>query len=68
MEVIRDPRWIVPFQPAAVPAAFLEATRCLMLGNLRISFKLLIMIGLSILGIALMAGMGLTALWNNLML
>jgi len=37
-----------------------------MLGNLRISFKLLIMIGLSILGIALMAGMGLTALWNNL--
>ena len=37
-----------------------------MLGNLRISYKLLIMIGLSILGIALMAGMGLTALWSNL--
>ncbi len=37
-----------------------------MLGNLRISYKLSIMIGLSILGIALMAGMGLTALWSNL--
>jgi methyl-accepting chemotaxis protein len=38
-----------------------------MLGNLRISNKLLIMIGLSVLGIALMAGMGLTALWSNLL-
>jgi methyl-accepting chemotaxis protein len=38
-----------------------------MLGNLRISYKLLMMIGLSVLGIAAMAGMGLSALWGNLM-
>jgi methyl-accepting chemotaxis protein len=38
-----------------------------MLGNLRISHKLLIMISLSILAIAAMAGMGLSALWDNLM-
>jgi methyl-accepting chemotaxis protein len=38
-----------------------------MLGNLRISFKLLMMIGLSILGIAAVSGVGLSALWSNLM-
>ena len=38
-----------------------------MLGNLRISYKLLMMVGLSVLGIAAMAGVGLSALWNNLM-
>jgi len=38
-----------------------------MLGNLRISYKLLMMIGLSVLGIAAMAGLGLSALWGNLM-
>ncbi|MGA7806769.1 methyl-accepting chemotaxis protein [Bradyrhizobium sp.] len=38
-----------------------------MLGNLRISYKLLMMIGLSILGIAAVSGLGLSALWSNLM-
>ena len=38
-----------------------------MLGNLRISYKLLIMIGVSVLGIAVVAGVGLSALWNNLL-
>ena len=38
-----------------------------MLGNLRISYKLLMMIGLSVLGIAAVAGVGLSALWNNLL-
>jgi methyl-accepting chemotaxis protein len=38
-----------------------------MLGNLRISYKLLMLIGLSVLGIAAVAGVGLTALWNNLL-
>jgi methyl-accepting chemotaxis protein len=38
-----------------------------MLGNLRISYKLLMMIGLSVLGIAVISGMGLSALWGNLM-
>src|SRR5271163_4825255 len=38
-----------------------------MLGNLRISYKLLIIVGLSVLAIAAMAGMGLSALWGNLM-
>ena len=38
-----------------------------MLGNLRISYKLLMMIGLSVLGIAAMAGLGLSALWGNMM-
>jgi methyl-accepting chemotaxis protein len=38
-----------------------------MLGNLKISYKLLMMIGLSVLGIAAMAGMGLSALRGNLM-
>jgi methyl-accepting chemotaxis protein len=37
-----------------------------MLGNLRISYKLLMMIGLSVLGIAAISGMGLSALWGNL--
>jgi len=37
-----------------------------MLGNLRISYKLMLMIVLSVLGIAAMAGMGLSALWGNL--
>ncbi|HZR75681.1 methyl-accepting chemotaxis protein [Bradyrhizobium sp.] len=37
-----------------------------MLGNLRISYKLFMMIGLSVLGIAAMAAMGLSALWGNL--
>ena len=36
-----------------------------MLGNLRISYKLLMMNGLSVLGIAAMAGMGLSALWGK---
>src|ERR1700742_1735865 len=38
-----------------------------MLGNLRISYKLLMIVGLSVLAIAAMAGMGLSALWGNLM-
>src|ERR1700742_2696578 len=38
-----------------------------MLGNLRISYKLLMIVGLSVLAIAAMAGMGLSALWNNMM-
>ena len=38
-----------------------------MLGNLRISYKLLIIVGVSVLGIATVAGFGLSALWNNLM-
>jgi methyl-accepting chemotaxis protein len=38
-----------------------------MLGNLRISHKLLAMIGVSVLGIAAMAGVGLSALWGNMM-
>jgi methyl-accepting chemotaxis protein len=38
-----------------------------MLGNLKISYKLLMMIGLSVLGVAAMAGMGLSALWANMM-
>jgi len=43
-----------------------SAIRCSMLGNLRIYYKLLMMIGLSVLGIAAMAGVGLSALWGNL--
>src|SRR5271163_1692649 len=43
-----------------------SAIRCSMLGNLRISYKLFMMIGLSVLGIAAMAGVGLSALWGNL--
>jgi methyl-accepting chemotaxis protein len=38
-----------------------------MLGNLRISYKLLMLIGLSVLGITAVAGVGLSALWNNLL-
>ncbi len=38
-----------------------------MLGNLRISSKLLMMVGLSVLGIAAVAGVGLSALWSNLL-
>jgi len=38
-----------------------------MLGNLRISSKLLMIVGLSVLGIAAVAGVGLSALWNNLL-
>jgi methyl-accepting chemotaxis protein len=38
-----------------------------MLGNLRISYKLLMMIGLSVLGIAAVAGVGLSALRDNLL-
>ena len=38
-----------------------------MLGNLRISSKLLLMVALSVLGIAAVAGVGLSALWNNLL-
>ena len=38
-----------------------------MLGNLRISYKLLMMIGVSILGILAVAAVGLSALWNNLL-
>jgi methyl-accepting chemotaxis protein len=38
-----------------------------MLGNVRISYKLLMMIGLFVLGIAAIAGVSLSALWNNLL-
>ena len=38
-----------------------------MLGNLRISYKLLLMVGVSVLGIAAVAGVGLSALWSNLL-
>jgi methyl-accepting chemotaxis protein len=38
-----------------------------MLGNMRISYKLLMMIGLSVLGIAAVASVGLSALWSNLL-
>ena len=38
-----------------------------MLGNLRISSKLMLMVALSVLGIAAVAGVGLSALWNNLL-
>jgi methyl-accepting chemotaxis protein len=38
-----------------------------MLGNLRISSKLLMMVALSVLGIAAVAGVGLSALWSNLL-
>jgi methyl-accepting chemotaxis protein len=38
-----------------------------MLGNLRISYKLLMIVGLSVLSIAAVAGLGLSALWGNLM-
>jgi methyl-accepting chemotaxis protein len=38
-----------------------------MLGNLRISYKLLIMIGLSVFGIAVVAAVGLSSLWANLL-
>jgi methyl-accepting chemotaxis protein len=38
-----------------------------MLGNLRISYKLSMMIALSVLGIAAVAGVGLSALWSNLL-
>jgi len=38
-----------------------------MLGNLRISYKLSMMIGLSVLGIVAVAGVGLSALWSNLL-
>ena len=38
-----------------------------MLGNLRISYKLLMMIGLSIFGIAAVAAVGLSELWSNLL-
>jgi len=38
-----------------------------MLGNLRISYKLLMMIGLAVLGIVAAAGVGLSALWSNLL-
>jgi len=38
-----------------------------MLSNLRISYKLLIMIGLSVVGIAAVAAVGLSALWSNLL-
>jgi methyl-accepting chemotaxis protein len=38
-----------------------------MLGNLRISSKLLIMMGLSVFGVAVIAGVGLSALWSNLL-
>jgi methyl-accepting chemotaxis protein len=37
-----------------------------MLGNLRISSKLFLMVALSVLGIAAVAGVGLSALWSNL--
>jgi methyl-accepting chemotaxis protein len=37
-----------------------------MLGNLRISSKLFMMVALSVLGIAAVAGVGLSALWSNL--
>jgi methyl-accepting chemotaxis protein len=38
-----------------------------MLGNMRISYKLLMMIVLSVLGIAAVAAVGLSALWSNLL-
>jgi methyl-accepting chemotaxis protein len=38
-----------------------------MLGNLRISLKLSMMVGLSLLGIAAVAAVGLSALWGNLL-
>src|ERR1700721_1310579 len=38
-----------------------------MLGNLRISSKLQMMVALSVLGIAAVAGVGLSALWSNLL-
>ncbi len=38
-----------------------------MLGNLRISYKLLLMVGVSVLGIAAVAGVGLSVLWSNLL-
>jgi hypothetical protein len=38
-----------------------------MLGNLRISYKLLMMIGVSIFGIAAVAAVGLSELWSNLL-
>ncbi len=38
-----------------------------MLGNLRISYRLLMIVGLSVLAVAAVAGLGLSALWNNLM-
>src|SRR4051794_37330735 len=38
-----------------------------MLGNLRISSKLLVMVGLSVLGILVVAGVGLSALKDNLL-
>ena len=38
-----------------------------MLGNLRISSKLLVMVGLSVLGILVVAGVGLSALRDNLL-
>jgi methyl-accepting chemotaxis protein len=38
-----------------------------MLGNLRISSKLLLMVALSVLAIAAVAGVGLSALWSNLL-
>jgi len=38
-----------------------------MLGNLRISSKLLMIVGLSVIGIAAVAGVGLSALWDNLL-
>jgi len=38
-----------------------------MLGNLRISYKLMMIVGLSVLGIAAVAGLGLSALWGNMM-
>ncbi len=61
------PRRIIPFRPQPAPVAFLEATRCPMLGNLRISYKLWMMIGLFVVGFAALAAVGLTALWNNLL-
>src|ERR1700742_4478021 len=54
------------FRPAPPERRF-SATRCSMLGNLRISYKLLMIVGLSVLGIAAVAGLGLSALWANLM-
>jgi methyl-accepting chemotaxis protein len=38
-----------------------------MLGNLRISYKLMMMVGLSVFAIAAVAGVGLSALWSNLL-
>ena len=48
-------RYPEPVPSDGVPSA----TRCSMLGNLRISYKLLIIVGLSVLGIAAVAGLGL---------